>query len=264
MKGVEQEILEQLDLAFQGIPSDYYPVGNPCDVKYNFFLDLEHGSCLNAGNRIHLFADATSWAIVFEKCGYFNRSTSTMIELNYVGNCIQYEIESYPERNYISNTQFIHLIDSKEFQRMNNKVGSEMEQFELVSPDISIVKVRDQDIQFENSFLAMEREGIQVRAFDNPNNLIGYGELVRYLYAKNLDLFIAKDWEIRKCIPIELPHIMTLDTFHYSSIHHTDLPPSKQETFQLIARILLINDPGEWKPTQVANNHWKNWESGHL
>ncbi|RZJ46331.1 MAG: hypothetical protein EOO44_22835 [Flavobacterium sp.] len=78
----ETEILEQLDLAFNGIPSKYYPTGQPGDIKYNFFLDLEHGYCETAGSRIHLYADSARWIIVFEKSGYQNRGTSAEIELN--------------------------------------------------------------------------------------------------------------------------------------------------------------------------------------
>src|SRR5689334_12802499 len=95
----ENEILHQLDLAFNGTPNEYYPEGQPGDIKYNFFLDLEHGYCETAGNRIHLYADSTRWAIVFEKSGYQNRGGSAEIELNYVGNCIDYPIDKYPERN---------------------------------------------------------------------------------------------------------------------------------------------------------------------
>jgi len=31
-----------------------------------------------------------------------------------------------------------------------------------------------------------------------------------------------------------------------------------------IARILVARNPSLWKPTLPANNHWSNWESGHL
>ncbi|MBK9449871.1 MAG: hypothetical protein IPN95_10820 [Bacteroidetes bacterium] len=75
----EKEILGELDLAFNGTPSKYFPAGQPEDIKYNFFLDLEHGYCETAGNRIHLYADSTRWVIVFEKSGYQNRGTSAEI-----------------------------------------------------------------------------------------------------------------------------------------------------------------------------------------
>lgn len=39
----ETEILDELDLAFNGTPSQYFPSGRPQNIKYNFFLDLKHG-----------------------------------------------------------------------------------------------------------------------------------------------------------------------------------------------------------------------------
>jgi hypothetical protein len=57
----EKEILNQLDLAFQGIPSEFYPAEKEENIKYNFFLDLEHGCFSTAGNRIHLYAERNSY-----------------------------------------------------------------------------------------------------------------------------------------------------------------------------------------------------------
>ena len=121
----EAQILDQLDLAFNGVPSEYYPAARPQDIKYNFFLDLEHGYCLTAGNKIHLYGDSTRWAIVFEKSGYQNRGDCVEIELNYVGNCITYPIDTFPERNYITNSDRVILIDQPELERIENKNGTE-------------------------------------------------------------------------------------------------------------------------------------------
>src|SRR5690606_12484622 len=107
----EKEILKQLDQAFKGTPNEHFPKGRPEDVTYNFFPDLEHGYFVTAGSRIHLYADSTRWAIVFEKSGYENRGFCGGIDLNYFGNCIDYPIDVFPERNYISNTSSIVLID---------------------------------------------------------------------------------------------------------------------------------------------------------
>lgn len=115
MPFTETEILAQLDLAFKGDPNHYFPAGRPQDIKYNFFLDLEHGYCETAGNRIHLYADSTRWAIVLEKSGYQNRGTSGEIELNHVGNCINYPVKEYPDRNYITNASRVMLIEPSEF-----------------------------------------------------------------------------------------------------------------------------------------------------
>src|SRR5581483_10607666 len=143
-KITETEILHQLDLAFNGTPSEYYPAGRSQDIKYNFFLDLEHGYCVTASSRIHLYGDSTRWAIVFEKSGYENRASSAQIELIYVGNCIEYPVERYEERNYIANIISVMLIDPKEFERVENKEGSHMEQFELIASGTKAIEVRGQ------------------------------------------------------------------------------------------------------------------------
>ena len=260
----ETEILEQLDMAFNGTPSPYYPAGRPEDIKYNSFLDLEHGYCETAGSRIHLYADATRWIVVFEKSGYQNRGTAAEIELNYAGNCIDYPIDTYPEQNYITNTSRIILIDPTEFERIENKEGAEMETFELISPDIAKIKIRDKLVPFDNNYNNYEKVGIKIRDEDNPQKLIGFGDLIRYLNETDPALISATEDEIRKYIPKDIPKLMTIEAFHFVSAYEKTNPPSQQETYQLIAKVLTTRDTTNWQPTQQPNNSWKNWESGHL
>ena len=260
----ESEILHQLDLAFDGAPSDYYPQGRLQDVKYNFFLDLEHGYCETAGNRIHLYGDPTRWTIIFEKSGYQNRGTSAEIELNYVGNCIDYPIDKYPERNYITNSSRVILIDPTEFERIENKEGGEMETFELIGPNTKQIKVRDKFIPFDNDYKNYEKVGVKVKDYNNPKKLIGFGELIRYLNETNRALISATEQDIRKHIPKDLPKLMTLDKFHFVSAYDKSKLPSTQETYKLIAKVLVARDTTNWKPTEKPNNHWTNWESGNL
>lgn len=264
MTFTEIEILEQLDLAFNQAPSKYFPAGRPEDIKYNFFLDLEHGYCETAGNRIHLYADLIKWIIVFEKSGYQNRGTSAEIELNYIGNCIDYPIDKYPERNYITNSSRVILIDPTEFERIENKDGVEMETFELISQEVKEIKIRDKFVPFDNNYQNYKKVGIQIRDYDNPKKLISFGELIRYLHETNPKIISATEDEIRKHIPKDIPKLMTINEFHFISAYEKTNPPSQQETYKLLAKILVTRDTANWKPTHKPNNSWKNWESGHL
>lgn len=264
MAFTETEILDQLDLAFNGEPSPYFPAGRPKDIKYNFFLDLEHGYCETAGNRIHLYADSTRWAIVLEKSGYQNRGTSGETELNYVGNCINYPVNEYPDRNYIANDSRIILIEPAEFERIQNKKGKELETFELIDPNVKEVKIRGKMYPFNNNYKDYEKAGIKVRDYDNPQKLIGFGDLIRYLNETNPAIISATEEDIREHIPKDLPKLMTINEFHYHSAYDKSVPPSIQETYKLIARVLVTTDTTNWKPTQKPNNHWTNWESGNL
>lgn len=264
MTFTEKDILEQLDLAYNGQPSNYYPAGRPQDIKYNFFLDLEHGYCETAGNRIHIYGDLTRWAIVFEKSGYQNRSSAAEIELDYVGNCIDYPIETYPERNYITNSSRVFLIEPTEFERIENKDGYDMETFELISQKTKEIKVRDSLIPFDNNFKNYEKLGIKIRDFENPKNLIAFEDFVRFLNETDPALISATDKDIRRHIPKDIPKLMTINEFHFVSAHDKVNPPSNQETYKLIAKVLLTRNKANWKPTEKANNHWSNWESGNL
>src|SRR6185369_644924 len=152
----------------------YYPEGGPKDIKYNFFLDLEHGYCETAGNRIHLYADRSKWAVVFEKSGYFNRGYRAEIELNFVGNCIHYPVDKYPERDYITNSASVELISGDEYERITNKEGTEMEQFELISPQAEYVMVRGRKVSIEHDPQKYEKLGIKLREFDNSRHLPGF------------------------------------------------------------------------------------------
>ena len=260
----ESEILHQLDQAFNGTPNEFFPEGRPEDIKYNFFLDLEHGYCETAGNRIHLYADYTRWAIVFEKSGYQNRGGSAEIELNYVGNCIDYPVDKYPERNYITNSSRVILIDPTEFGRIENKEGTEMETFELIGRDVKEIKVRDKFIPLDNDYRNYEKVGIKIREDDNPKKLVGFGDLVRYLNETNPKIISAMEEDIRQHIPNDLPKLMTIDKFHFVSAYEKSKLPSTQETYKLIAKVLVTRDTTLWKPTEKPNNHWTNWESGNL
>jgi hypothetical protein len=260
----EHEILEQLDLAFNGTPSEYYPAVRPQDIKYNFFLDLEHGYCEIAGSRIHLYADSERWVIVFEKSGYQNRRTSAEIDLSYIGNCIRYPVDKYPERDYITNSARVILIDPAEFERIENKEGGEMETFELIGQSTKEIKIRDKLIPFDGDYRNYEKVGIKVRDYDNPKKLIGFSDLVRYLNETNASLISATEQDIRQHIPNDLPKLITLDKFHFVSAYDKSTLPSIQEAYKLIAKVLVTQDTTNWKPTEKANNHWTNWESGNL
>ena len=72
--------------------------------------------------------------------------------MTYIGNCIDYPVNKYPERNYISNVSDIVLIDTEEYQRIENKDGKELETFELIGQNIKEIKVRDKFIRFESDY----------------------------------------------------------------------------------------------------------------
>ena len=258
----ENKILEQLDLAFNGIANSSFPTVDNEDIKYNFFIDLEHGYFETAGSKIHLYADENRWAVVFEKNGYQNRHNSAEIELNYVGNCVSFHTYKYPERKYITNSIRIILISPEEYERISCMDINDMETYESINPDSEEVNIRDVKVKIEHDYKKYENLGIKIQ--NNPKNLIRYGDLIRYINETNPNLVIATEEEIKTLLPKDLKKIMSIDSFYFSSIYNKEHPPSSQEIYQLIAKILMEKDSMLWKPTVPANNHWANWKSGHL
>lgn len=260
----EREILNEIDLAFYGKPSSHFPPGKTGDVKYNFFLDLEHGYCETAGSKIHLYADSARWAVVFEKSGYQNRGNCAAVELDYIGNCIDYPVDKYPERDCITNSSRIILIEPTEFARIENKEGDEKETFEFIGQDTRQIKVRNRLIPFDKDYRNYEKFGIKVNRAENPRKLIGFADFVRYLNEINPAIVSAEEEEIREHIPVDIPKLMSITSFHFVSAYDESNPPSNQETYKLIAKILVTRDTASWKPVEEANNHWTNWESSNL
>lgn len=255
---IKEDILQELDICKIGKPSKYYPECDNNDIRYNFFLDLEHGYCDTASSKIHLYSDEIRWAIIFEKSGYQNRALAAEIELDYVGNCINYNIEMNSERKYITNSKRINLIDYDEYQKISDE-----EQFELISNTSNTVNIHGQIIKIEQNKDKYIELGINLRDYDNDKNLISYSDLIRFLNETNPEVIEATEDEIKSLLPNDLPKILTIKDFHFVSYYNDSLP-SEQETFNLIADILVSKDISLWKPKLKSNNHWSNWESGHL
>lgn len=229
------------------------------NTTYNFFPDLEHGYFHTAGSRINLYADQNRWAIVFEKSGYGNRSGRAEIELNYFGNCLINLNREGLDNQFLCNSKYITLISGEEFERIEGD-------FELVSKQATKVKVRDIGLTIDHNHQNYTSQGIEIQDFDNPDNLIDYQSLVRYLDENNPEIFRATDEELRTSIPNDLPLLMKIDKWHHKSYSEFGGDkPSTYETFNLIADVLISQNAENWKPTLKANNDWRNWpEAGGL
>ncbi len=245
---LEKEILGELDSSFLGVAGKFYPKKTDSNVLYNFFIDLEHGYFLTAGNKIHLFADSKRWAIIFEVNGYNNRLNQAQIQLIYVGNCIKYTKEKIANLEYISNMKFLPIIDEITLKKQTSH---------------KLIKIRNKNVRFENDYKKYEKLGIKIND-SNDTSKISLGEFIRYLQETNPAVLNATQKELKANIPKNIPYLTTINEYHYASIYNKDLPPSKQETFLLIAKVLASRNIAKWQPNLKANNHWSNWVSGNL
>jgi hypothetical protein len=258
----ETSILAHFDPHLNIEMQNYYPRGRKQDIHYHFWLDLEAGYCDTAGSRIHLYADDERWAVVAEKSGYQNRGARAEIELYYFGNCIDYPVNSYSERDYIANMENIELISQEEWDRISNQESEDMETFEVISPTATYVMVKTAKMPIEQDVSKYRALGIHSR--EDAPHLVSFADLLRYYHDTSPDMLRASEPEIRQHIPGDLRKLMTIDDFHFSSTYADDHNPSQEEMYRLIAKILVTKDPSCWKPTLPANNHWSKWQSGHL
>jgi len=88
-----------------------------------------------------------------------------------------------------------------------------------------------------------------------------FTEAVRELVPKHRDLLLADETELRALVPQDLPEILRLEAWHHPDVLVER--PSREETFQLLAKVLDTGNPHEYRPTLAPNTHWSNWpESG--
>jgi hypothetical protein len=265
MSFTEADVLYRLNLVNDGSIPDDYPKGGPTDIRYSFFLDLEHGYCEMAASKIHLFTDESRWAVVFETCGYKNRALRAEIDLFYIGNCVTYHIETYPDRNYISNLASIELISYEEYERICNiNKDSGEPDFELINPLIKEIALKGHVVPIEHDIRRYHKLNIPIRDYDNPNELIGFGEILKYFNETSPEVISATEEDIIKSLPPDLPKLLTIDAFNVENNYGEPFPPSEQELYKLISKVLVSRDPNHWKPTLPPNNHWSNWQSGWL
>ena len=88
-----------------------------------------------------------------------------------------------------------------------------------------------------------------------------FPEVIRELVPAHRDLLLADESELRALVPADLPGVLRLEAWHHpdSLVER----PSREETFQLIAKVLDTGNPHEYRPTRAPNTHWSNWpESG--
>jgi len=243
----DKEILIQFDKIFKRVNEPY--IIN--DQYYeDSFIDLEDTRLKIHGNKIHLFSNDFYWAAVFELNGYSFSSGFPEINLIYIGNCIEYKKTGDMYSNLIT----LYPIKSDEIQNIaiNN---------DFIRKDVVTVDVNGHNIKLEQDENVYKKLGIELDDYDNDKRLISFDNFIEYLNKMHPNSIFANDSLIKENLSQEIPKIMTINQYHYTSIYDGVLP-SNQELFNLIASILVTRDTTLWKPLLIPNNKSSKWESG--
>lgn len=236
-------------------------------VVYNpgcFFMDLEHAYFYSANSRLSLFADDMNWAIVFEKSGYANRTFEIQLELNYFGNRLLNLEAGGQYSHFPYNSRYFSLVTDDALEEVS-------EDFEMVSPSATRVKLRDEYVAIPNRKEDYLEYVPDILTRDYPE-VVSLEDLGRYLAFEYEGLCRATQEELRTSLPLDLPFLMHIDEWHHRAYHNyspdesaTGARPSSYETFPLIADVLISGDPALYRPTLPPTNHWRNWpEAGSL
>lgn len=253
----ESEILSKMDSIFEySLSNKSFSNSKPNEINYYLIPSFSDFYLLLAGTRIHLYANNTKWTIVFELNGYNLGDYTVSTFLYYIGDYIDI-VDNAKERKYISNMNKIVRLNYEDI----SKICNDDEYETILKPNnVNSITLHGRTIHIESDIEKYENAGIELTVNDRNEKIITIKDIVRYIWHTDKEALLLNDNEIRKNIDTDLHKIMTIDHFHYNDLFsYEEVPPSKVELFQMIAKVIASQDSTMWKPTENPNNHWKNW-----
>jgi hypothetical protein len=230
---------------------------------YKFILVLEDGYLNVSSNKIHLYADKDRWAVVFEKNGYNGHNYVIEKVLCYFGNCLINQDRAGLNGKYLSNMKIFYLSTQEDLKEVYGKISD-------VNPKAGTIKIRDKDLPIECDPEVYAKNNMPWRKYDTGKKEIDLASLTRLLNVQYPEVFNSTEYELRTCLPKDLPEIMTIDEWYHVDCYNVPAYsgkftlPSSVETFQLIADVLVTKDKSKFRPTKKSNSDWRNWKSGEL
>ncbi len=286
----EEEILNTLD--------------NSNDGYYCSFVVLDHGYSYLIDSRINVFCDNDNrWAIAIERLGYNPRAGAIMLDINYYGNCLT-NLEFYnqrPTNNYsvypIDFDSFDEIIDGESLipnakfwivrgQQVaisNNKQDYTDAGIELVEYEPNAIRVEEVGrlmvLQNSDLFRATDKELYKSIPTDLKKILVidewFHKDFQLQISPTMTDEHLKQTYEFNKNLTglNGITFESFAQTFRQQEILNNSFNkeiwennrPSSYETWQLIAKVIVSNNPNYYKPTLKPNTHWAYWpESGNM
>lgn len=286
----EEEILNCLDYSNNGYYCSFADLGN----VYSYLIDTKLSVFLGDNDR---------WAIIIERLGYNPRVGTVILDIYYYGNCLtnltQYNKQptNYYSVHPIDFENFNETIegeclksDAKFWLVRGQQVPLSHEKQHYSDAGIELKEYEPNEISAEEvGRLVVSQNRDLFRATDD--------ELYKSIPAAlkkifTLDEWFHKDFRLQISPPVTDNRLrqtfefnknlaeldgMTFESFAQSFRHQEILSdrwnkeqwennrPSSYETWQLLAKVIVTNDPMQYKPTLEANTNWINWpDSGSL
>ncbi|MBI4851446.1 MAG: hypothetical protein HY819_06610 [Acidobacteria bacterium] len=230
-----------------------------CCDNYTFPM-LDNGYVYLAATRLSLYRSAKDWAIVIEAFGYSPRAglpdttIYTFSSQLYNRNKLEGYVNAQAHRLYLENNPYnefrsIYPIEEGKWQDEEN--------CELIAKNAIEIIVRDNSIPLPpiNNYL---RYGIELEEFPS----VQVFELCRFLAEVAREQILATPQERHMSVRPEMVQLLQLEEWHHPNVVDDNERPSKSETFQQLAKVLVTSDVKFYCPSQAPNTHWKNWPEG--
>lgn len=270
----------------------------------NDFVVLGHGYSYLIDTRLNVFrGDNDRWALAVERLGYNPRKGAIVLDINYYGNCLK-NPESYnegPTSTYsifpIDFDNFDETIDgeclkpdAKFWLVRGQQVPLSHNKQDYTNAGIELKEYEPNEISAEEvGRLVVSKNRDLFRATDSelyksiPTDLKKILVLDEWFHKDFLLIYSPKmaDEQLRQSFEFN-KNLTGLDGMTFESFAQAvrqqeilsddwnrenweNNRPSTYETWQLIAKVIVTNDPEQFKPTLEPNTHWKNWpDSGSL
>jgi hypothetical protein len=246
-----KEILAQLDIFADrgGVP---------------FF---DNGQCYPIESQLCAYGNKENWGITLEQI-IFSPAAGTIPRGGHQG--IRTNIFSYGNGLRVKaggNNIFGIVVTSDDqnvptflfediFDHEDPKSPLHADAWEHVNPNAKTMRIRDQVIPIETDPAAYEEMGIRLL---DPPRIKGH-ELVRGLPLKFRRMLLSTESERQKKFlkRARCPLILQMDEWYHPKLSEGEYP-SKSETFQMLAEVLVSGDRDRYQPTKLPNTHWSNW-----
>ena len=239
-------------------PEHILSILDRCCSAFTFPM-LDNGYVYLAATRLSLHRTEFDWALVIQVFGYSPRSglpdthiytfASTLHNRNLPEKYVNRQAyDRYLLHNPHNESRFVFPISEGQWQDSSDR--------EFVSSDASEVTVRGRS-QTLPSWDKYRHWGIEL---ERPPQ-IHVSELCRFLAEVGREQVLATPQERRISLLPAMNQVLQLEDWNHPHIVDGDLP-SKSETFQQLAQILVTGDGGLYRPSQPPNTHWRNWPDG--
>jgi hypothetical protein len=229
-----------------------------CDM-FTFPI-LDNGYVYLAATRLSLFRGAEDWALVIEVFGFSPRSGVPDIHIHSFGS----SLENRPVReDFVSaDAHALDLVNNPHNQSnivfpldLTDCLDEENEEFIAENATSFKLRGRTLDILKPSHF-----QNANIRLEASPR--IQVFEFCRAIAESERTEVLATESEKRFNVPNDLEQLLVLEEWCHPDVADDNKRPSRSETFQQLADVLVTGDTSHYRPTELANTHWKNWPDG--